>query len=141
MTDARTASTTRPTPSTRETVSRLLAQIEDGTGLDPALFADDAAVDAIVPNWRMAMTGPTAIVEQLSGWYAVPGHLEDVTRTPLPDGELVELTRTWTEEGVLHTSRQSHHLAVDASSGRIVADRIWCGGRWPAPLVAEMAGA
>ena len=140
MTDARTAPAPTP-PSPSEAVTRLLTQIESGAGIDPGLFTPDATVDAVVPNWRMSMSGGAAIVEQLSGWYAAPGRFEDVSRTALPDGELVELTLTWTEDGIFHTARQSHHLTVDATSGCISADRVWCGGRWPAPLLAEMAGA
>ena len=38
-----------------------------------------------------------------------------------------------------HAAHQAHVLAV--REGRIVRDQVWCGGRWPASLLAEMAEA
>jgi hypothetical protein len=34
-------------------------------------------------------------------------------------------------------------LTIDPTieDGRIVADKVWCGGRWPAALLAEMEAA
>lgn len=46
---------------------------------------------------------------------------------------------TWSEDGELHAAHQSHLIRVE--DDRIVADTMFCGGRWPAPLLAEMAGA
>jgi hypothetical protein len=134
--------TTNPTSETTaspSTVTRLLDQIEAGTGIDPALFTDDAEVDAVVPNWRMTMRSATGIASQFGSWFTAAGRFEELSRVELPDGELVEFTLTWTEDGTLHAARQVHHVTVDDTTGRIAADRMWCGGRWPAPLLAEMA--
>ncbi|MFI5269896.1 MAG: hypothetical protein ACHQ7M_21160, partial [Chloroflexota bacterium] len=62
-----------------------------------------------------------------------------VQRTPLPSGELLEFTFTWEEKGIPHTCHQAHVLEV--RDGHITADTVWCGGRWPASLLAEMAKA
>jgi hypothetical protein len=134
--------TTAPTDTTTtSSVSRLLGQIEAGAGVDPTLFTDDAELDAVVPNWRMTVRSATGIAGQFSQWFVHPSCFEELSRVELPDGELVELTLTWTEHGTLHAARQVHHLTVDEVTGRIITDRMWCGGRWPAPLLAEMAAA
>lgn len=46
-------------------------------------------------------------------------------------------TLTWTEHGGLHAAHQVHVLEV--RDGRITRQQVWCGGRWPAGLLAEMA--
>jgi hypothetical protein len=60
----------------------------------------------------------------------------DLKRTPLPDGELVEFTLAWTEDGVAHACHQAHILQL--RDNRVSADTAFCGGRWPASLIAEM---
>lgn len=100
------------------------------------LFDEDALLDATVPNWRFSVRGGPAVRTELGRWYADVGHFEKVSRTPLPEGELVEFTLTWEEQGILHTCHQAHILRT--SGGRISADTAFCGGRWPASLVAEM---
>jgi hypothetical protein len=139
--EPRTSTATSPASAATNAVTRFLDQIEAGAGIDPTLFAHDAEIDAVVPNWRMAVRTGTDIAAQFSQWYAQPGCFEELSRVDLPDGELVEFTLTWTEHGTLHAARQVHHLVVDDTTGRIATDRLWCGGRWPAPLLAEMASA
>ena len=89
-------------------------------------FAPDACLDATVPNWRFSLQGATAVAAELS-------------RTPLPSGELVQFTLAWEEGGVPHAAHQVHVITV--ASGKISDDRVWCGGRWPASLLAEMEAA
>jgi hypothetical protein len=60
-----------------------------------------------------------------------------VRRSRLDDGELVEFTLTWEEGGVSHMCHQAHILRLH--DGRVASDTAFCGGRWPAPLIAEMA--
>ena len=121
-------------------VDRLLTAVETGTPLPSGLFTPDAALDATVPNWRFTRHGEAAVREQLSGWYRDPGRFESVSRTPLPDGgALVEFTLTWEEGGVPHACHQVHVLRFEGS--RIAADTMFCGGRWPASLLADMAAA
>jgi hypothetical protein len=122
-----------------EPVDQLLAAIEAGTAPPPGVFADDAVLDATVPNWRFSVRGGEAVRDQLGGWYRDPGRFEELRRFPLPGGELVEFTLTWQENGVPHAGHQAHVLQV--AGGRITADTVFCGGRWPASLLAEMAEA
>ena len=123
------------TDITRSPVDRLLTGIEAGT-ISGDVFSDDAVLDATVPNWRFSVRGGTAVREQLGLWYADPGQFQSLQRTPLPDGELVEFTLTWTEHDIEHTCHQAHILKLD--NGRVTRDTAFCGGRWPAPLVEEM---
>ena len=118
-------------------IDALLSGIE--AGAVPAVFSDDAMLDATVPNWRFTTRGAAGVRAELSRWFADPGRFEDLRRTPLPDGELVEFTLTWSEDGVEHMCHQAHVLRV--SGHQVASDTAWCGGRWPAPLIAEMAAA
>ena len=120
-------------------VDRFIDAIEHAAAGGADAFADDAVLDATVPNWRFVVRGGAAIGQEFARWYAHPGRFDDLRRTSLPDGELVEYTLSWVEEGVPHKCHQVHRLAV--ADGRIVADTVWCGGRWPAPLLAEMEAA
>jgi hypothetical protein len=95
--------------------------------------------DATVPNWRFTLAGRDRLVPQLAQWYADPGTFDELVRTPLPTGELVEFTLTWEERGVPHAAHQIHVLEI--ADGRIRSDRMFCGGRWPAQLLAEMEAA
>ena len=106
----------------------------------PEIWAEDAVVDAVVPMWRMALTGRERIDAKLRSWFAGPGELEEVRRHPIETGEIVELTLTWVEGGIPHAARQVHVLELDRD-GRIARDHMWCGGRWSAALLAEMEAA
>jgi hypothetical protein len=106
----------------------------------PEIYAPDAVLDAVVPNWRFTVQGSQAVADTYAGWFADPGRFEELRRVALPDGELVEYTLTWEENGVPHAGRHVHVLTLDAA-GRITADHVWCGGRWDAALLAEMAAA
>ena len=122
------------TTTTNASIDRLLAGIEAGD-IPDNVFSDDAVLDATVPNWRFSVHGGTTVREQLSGWYADPGQFQSLQRTPIPDGELVEFTLTWTENNVEHTCHQAHILKL--VNNRVSSDTAFCGGRWPATLVAE----
>ena len=127
-----------PEDTAIDAVQRFLSGVEAGA-LPNGLFAEDAMLDATVPNWRFTVRGGPAVSDELGRWYADPGRFLDVRRTALPDGELVEFTLSWEESGVTHRCHQAHILEV--ADGRISADTAFCGGRWPAPLVAEMEAA
>ncbi len=120
-------------------IDRLLAGITAGSGIGTDVFADDAAFDATVPGWRFTLDNAAAIRRQLAAWFADPAEFEELDRVPTPDGEVVTFQLTWTEQGELHAAHQAHVIRVDRD--RIVADTMFCGGRWPAPLLAEMARA
>jgi hypothetical protein len=120
-------------------VDILIEAIEAARVGEATVFAGDAVLDATVPNWRFTVRGGEAVRAQLAGWYADPGRFEQLRRVPLPDGELVEFTLTWEEHGVPHACQQVHLLEV--RGGAIARDTAFCGGRWPASLLAEMAEA
>jgi hypothetical protein len=107
---------------------------------DPGCWAPDAVLDAVVPGWRFMTTGASAVAGQFRAWFRDPGLLEEVRRQGTDTGEVVEFTVTWVENDVPHAARQVHVLELD-DHGRIVHDHMWCGGRWPATLLAEMEAA
>jgi hypothetical protein len=96
-------------------------------------------LDATVPHWRFTISGEAAVRAELGRWYADPGRFEELKRTPLPHGELVEFTLRWEEAGVPHAVHQAH--VVEVLGHQITSDQVWCGGRWSAGLLAEMAEA
>jgi hypothetical protein len=104
-----------------------------------ATFAADAVLDATIPNWRMTIDGDKEIGNMFALWFAYPGILEELERHPTPTGEVVTYTVTWEENGVPHAAHHVHVLTI--VDDRIVRDGFWCGGRWPAPLLAEMEAA
>jgi hypothetical protein len=119
-------------------VERYLAAIEAAAMTDCDALSPEMTLDATVPNWRFQIQGSTAVKAELARWYAGAGTFEELKRTPLPTGELVEFTLRWEEGGVPHAAHQAHVLEV--TDGRITRDQVWCGGRWSATLLAEMAG-
>jgi len=100
-------------------------------------FAPDVILDATVPNWRFTARGVEAVTAELAQWYADPGRFEEIKRTDVPGGALVEFVLSWEEMGEPHLSHQAH--VIEVSGGMIVRDTAWCGGRWGAALMAEMA--
>jgi hypothetical protein len=118
-------------------IGSFLVSIEGGRMPESEALADDVVLDATVPNWRFTVEGADAVLAELARWYADPGAFEDLTRTPVPGGELVTFTLRWEENGVPHAVHQAH--VISFRDNRIVRDQVWCGGRWPAALLAEMA--
>ncbi|MDO8731399.1 MAG: hypothetical protein Q7L55_02345 [Actinomycetota bacterium] len=102
-------------------------------------WASDAVLDATVPGWRFRMNGPDEIRSEYSSWFADLGEFKELRRLPLPNGELVRYLLAWSENGVPHLAHHMHVLEV--SDGLIRVDTVVCGGRWPAPLIAEMQAA
>jgi hypothetical protein len=116
-------------------VSALLTGIE-GAAIPEDIFCQDARLDATVPNWRFRVHGARSVREELGRWYTDPGRFEEVRRNAIDDGELLELTLSWEEEGVPHMCHQAH--VVRLREGRIASDTVFCGGRWPESLLAQM---
>ena len=133
MTSTNDANSTCRTP----VVDRLLDAIRGGDM--PAadqLYTSVTVLDAVVPGWRFSCVGDAAIRDEYSRWFAAPATLEELRRHRTSSGEVLEYTLSWLEHGVPHGARHVHVLDIDAD--RIVADHVWCGGRWPAALLAEM---
>jgi hypothetical protein len=151
MSEITTTTTTTISTATTVTavVDRFLDAIESGRGADLAsLYAPDARLDATVPNWRFAVTGATAIGAEYARWFSNPGRFEESDRRETVDGAVVTYVLAWDEDGVPHAGHHCHVLTIDTDiggagidGGRIVADQVWCGGRWPAALLAEMEAA
>jgi hypothetical protein len=118
-------------------VDRLLEAIRCGNmSAAEQVYTSGTVLDAVVPGWRFCRVGDAAIRDEYSRWFAEPAVLEEVRRHRTAGGEVLEYTMSWVEHGVPHGARHVHVLDVDAD--RIVADHVWCGGRWPASLLAEM---
>jgi hypothetical protein len=120
-------------------VGRYLEAIRCATMSDCDVLSSDVTLDATVPNWRYSVHGDEAVRAELSRWYADAGTFEELRRAPLASGELIEFTLHWEEGGVPHAAHQAH--IVELTDGRITRDQVWCGGRWSATLLAEMAEA
>jgi hypothetical protein len=135
--------TTPPTavpPTTSTAVDRFLDGIVSATIPTTDAWTDDATLDATVPNWRFTAAGADAIRTTYAGWFADPGQFEEMRRLPTPDGVVVEYLLTWEAAGVPYAAHHVHLLTL-AADGRIADDHVFCGGRWDAPLLAEMAAA
>jgi hypothetical protein len=137
-TNTTTKATTSAIDNASATVDSFLAAVVGGKGFPVGLYAPDATLDATVPNWRFKARGAEAIAAEYGRWFASPGVFEELTRAPLPDGELVTYLLTWVESGVPHAAHHCHVLTL-GDDGRIASDVVFCGGRWPAGLLAEMA--
>lgn len=139
MTGTRTnVATSAPTGA--HTVDRFLAVVCAGSGVPADLFAENAMLDATVPGWRFAARGADAAARQYSTWFADEAALEEVQRLPVDGGEVVCYLVTWVERGVPHAAHHCHVFRF-AADGRIAGDRFFCGGRWDAGVLAEMARA
>jgi hypothetical protein len=124
--------------STTDAVGEFLAGIENAS-LPADIFCEDILLDATVPNWRFFVRGTEAVRAELGKWYADLGRFEELARRPIDGGEMVEFTLSWEEEGVPHSCHQAHLILL--RDGRIATDTVFCGGRWPGPLLAQMAEA
>jgi hypothetical protein len=121
-------------------IDEFLTAVETATIAGCDAWSADATLDATVPNWRLRAAGADAIRAEYGRWFADKAVFEDLHRHPVPGvGEVVEYTLRWTENGVPHAGHHMHLLTVRA--GRIVSDLVFCGGRWPATLLAEMEAA
>jgi len=120
-------------------VDRFIDAVQAAGFAETDVFTHGAVSDTTVPGWRLQVRGVTELREQYGKWFDQPAELSEVRRTPLPDGELLEYTRAWTQDGVFHKARHIHRLSV--ADGGIVEDAHWCGGRWPESLVKEIAAA
>lgn len=121
-------------------VDRLLEAASSGSGVPADLFTPDAVLDATVPGWRFAVRGADAVARQYSGWFSEEAAIEELERHPVEGGEVVAYLLAWVERGIPHAAHHCHVVRL-AADGRIAADRFFCGGRWDAGRLAEMAAA
>jgi hypothetical protein len=122
-----------------DAIETFLPAVTTATVPSCAAWTADATVDATVPNWRFRIQGADSIRAEYARWFADAAEFEALRRLPTPDGEVVEYTLTWLENGVPHAAHHVHVLTL--RDGLIAADTVVCGGRWPAALLAEMEAA
>jgi hypothetical protein len=122
-------------------IDKFLGAIESATIPGCDAWSADAMLDATVPSWRLHAAGADAIRAEYAKWFADPARFDELRRHTIDDGsgEVVEYTLSWSENGVPHAAHHMHLLTV--RDDRIVADTVFCGGRWPATLLAEMEAA
>ena len=131
--------TTAPLPTGLSvTVERFLAAIVGGTGVAPDLLAPEVTLDATVPGWRFTLTGRDAVARQYDGWFAAPATFEELERFSVDGGEVATYLLAWVDAGTPFAAHHCHVLSLDAE-GRITRDLFFCGGRWDAARLAEMA--
>ena len=122
-------------------IEKFLHAIETATIPGCDVWAEDATLDATVPNWRLHAAGADAIRAEYARWFADPGHFDELRRYSVEGGEaeVVEYTLSWLEDGVPHAAITCtcSRCAVTASS----PTPFFCGGRWSAALLAEMEAA
>jgi hypothetical protein len=128
-----------PTPSGTGPVDRFLHAVSTATIDDCDAWTDDVVLDATVPHWRFHRNGADEVRATYREWFADPATFESLRRMPVDDGEVVQYTLTWVEDGVPHAAHHVHILGV--REDRITSDTVVCGGRWPAALLAEMEAA
>jgi len=124
---------------TANVIDRFLHEVQTAGFADTDVFADDAVSDTTPPNWRLQTHGAADLRAQYAKWFDHPAELSELRRTLLPEGELVEYTRAWTQDGVPHTGHHIHRFTV--AGDKIVEDAHWCGGRWADSLLREIAAA
>lgn len=124
-------------PAVRETVRGFLEMVATGRGSDlSVLYADDATGDCTVPNWRFAVSGGKEIGQQYATWYADPAEFAELDVRATSTGAVLTFLMTWEEHGVPHAAHHCHVL--DVGPRGIVGDKVFCGGRWSAALLAKM---
>jgi hypothetical protein len=132
---------TEATTGTAGVIDKFLNAIENAAIGSCDAWSAGATLDATVPNWRLSAVGPDAIKTEYGRWFADQGRFEELHRYPVSAGatEVVEYTLSWSENGVPHAAHHLHLLTV--RDDLIVSDVVFCGGRWPASLLAEMEAA
>ena len=106
---------------------------------DPALYTEDARLDATVPGWRFQAQGPIQIAAEYSSWFASPSELHALERIPIPGGEVVRYLHTFDLGGKQHAAHHVHLLQV--RDDQICSDTVFCGGRWGPEVLAQMGAA
>jgi len=120
-------------------IGEFLQAVQGAAIHETDVYAEDAVLDATVPNWRLKAVGPQAIKAEYAKWFSDPATFVALERIPVPDGELVIYEHEWMQDGVRHRGHHAHHFVV--RHGRIASDSVWCGGKWPEPLLNRMAAA
>ena len=126
------------TTTTATAVDRFLDGVRAGR-LPDDLYAPDAVLDATVPGWRFQAQGAVAIQAEYQGWFFVPSKLIALERHAFDGGEVVRYLQQAEVDGTPYLVHHAHLLKVEQD--RIVADTVFCGGRWGPEAVAQMGAA
>jgi hypothetical protein len=129
------------TTTTTTAADRLLHAVTHPGASTDDVYAVDAVFDATIPGWRFAVRGSDKIGYQYAEWFNNPATFDELERHLTPTGEVLEYTVAWEEDGVPHAAHHVHVLTIDPTTDRVTSDRFWCGGRWAAPLLAEIEAA
>ena len=123
-------------------IEKFLQAIETATIPGCDVWSADATLDATVPNWRLHAAGADAIRAEYARWFADPGHFEELRRCTRRrrGGARSSSTRSAGRRTACRMPAHHMHL-LTVRDDRIVADMVFCGGRWPAALLAEMEAA
>ena len=123
----------------QDPISTFLKAVEAGAVEETDFYAEEAELDATTPNWRARVHGPDAIRAEYAKWFSEPATFVALERIPTPGGELVIYEHEWVANGVRHGGHHAHRIVV--VDGKIASDTVWCGGKWPEPLLQDMASA
>jgi hypothetical protein len=126
------------TTETTTVVDRFLEAVQTGR-VTRELYAEGAQLDATVPGWRFHAHGPDQIAAEYRSWFAGPSVLETVERLPIEGGEVVRYFQTFDLAGQPHAAHHVHLLQV--RDDRILADTVFCGGRWGPEVLAQLGPA
>lgn len=87
---------------TSDPIGDFLNAVEAAAIHDTDVYAEDAVLDATVPNWRFRAVGPEAIKAEYGQWFSEPATFAALERIPVPDGDLVIYEHEWVQDGVHH---------------------------------------
>jgi hypothetical protein len=123
---------------TTTVIDRFLDVVRTGQ-VSTDLYTDDARLDATTPGWRFQASGPVPIAAEYQGWFPGPSVIDALERLPFDGGEVVRYLHTFEIGGITHAAHHVHLLKV--RDDKIVADTVFCGGRWGPEILAQMGSA
>jgi len=122
-----------------DAIDQFVAAVESAGFTSSDFFAEDAVLDVTIPDWRFTVRGADAICRELAAWLPGRTNIDEIHRFAMLGGEAVELSLSWEAARIPYACHQLH--LIQLKDGLIAEDKAWCGGHWPADLLAEMAGA
>ena len=124
---------------TTTVIDRFLETVRTGR-VSPDLYADDARLDATVPGWRFQADGPV----QIAAEYQQLVRLARACSRP-SSGSRSRAAR-WCATSTPSRSAGSRTPPTTCTSSQvrgdqIVADTVFCGGRWGPEVLAQLGPA
>jgi len=112
----------------------LVAYLETGTPA-PGLFADDVFCDFTLPRWRLQARGIDDVLALRRRGHPAPGRVPRWRADPTPDGYVLEVEETWSDERSDWYCREL--LRVRLRGDTIARLSVYCTGDWDAARCAE----